>query len=379
MRDIRLRGRAGRLVLSAVCPFILGAGSLRGQAEAPPSLPAESPLARVQKLAEERVLEVVIGPVKLPAGMPHLRLPIQMVTLPVVGWLHGFEWELRDASGHKLPDDLLHHVNLIDPDNRELFAPVPRRILAAGRETPRQVMPRLLGYPLEEGTRALIVSMFANPTETSFEEAYLHVRLFYSDRADGLFRPRNVFPFYMDVMGPVGAKSFPLPPGRTVRSWEGSPAISGRIMAVGGHLHDLGRWIRLIDVTEGKVIYEAEPLLNEAGRVVAVPTGLMWWKGGIHISRDHVYRFEVEYENPSDSLAPDGGMGALGGVILATGSDEWPELDRFDAAYIQDLTNTLEEPFRSMAHGPEAGMEMGGDEHEHGPASVPEEQRGNSR
>lgn len=332
-------------------PLLAFPVSLRGQPAEPPPLPAESPLARIVNDVENRAFEIVVGPVELPTGMPHLRLPIQMVSFPIGGWLHGFEWELQDARGRKLPESLLHHVDLIDPDQRELFAPIPRRILAAGRETQRQEMPRLLGYPFEAGTRALVVAMFANPTERSYEGAFLHVRLFYSGEEDGLVRPRDVYPFYLDVMGPVGPKGFDLPPGRTVRAWEGSPAIDGRIMAVGGHLHDYARQIRLIDVTDGDVIYETEPELGEGGRVVSVPTAHLWWRGGIKISRDHVYRVEVEYVNPLNHVAPDGGMGALGGIVLATGEQEWPPLDRSNLAYVTDLTNTLEAPRRMQGHG----------------------------
>lgn len=343
---IRTRLPAGAAAALLLC---VPAG-LEGQAE-PPPLPVENDLVRVVDHPGRGELEVVVGPVDLPAGGPHLRLPVQMVTLPIDGWLHGFDWEMRDAAGNELPDGLLHHVNLIDPDNRELFAPIPRRVLAAGRETPKQRMPRLLGYPIPPGTRILVSSMFANPTGRNHEEAYLHVRLLYSREEDRLIRPRNVYPFYLEVMGPVGPKSFPLPPGRTVRRWEGSPAIDGRLLAIGGHLHDFGEYVRLVDVTEGKVLFEARPVVNAEGRVVSLRTGHLWWKGGIRIHRDRVYRIEVAYENPLDGPAPDGGMGVLGGVVLASGDGEWPPLDRHHVAYVEDLRNTLEEPFRESGHG----------------------------
>jgi hypothetical protein len=38
------------------------------------------------------------------------------------------------------------------------------------------------------------------------------VRFFYSTESDRLIQPRDIFPFYLDVMGPLGAKDFPLPP-----------------------------------------------------------------------------------------------------------------------------------------------------------------------
>lgn len=316
-------------------------------------------LVRVADHPERRVVELVIGPVSLPDGGPHLRPPVQLATLPLEGWLHGFDWSIRDASGEELPARLLHHVNLIDPDRRELFAPIPRRVMAAGRETSEERMPAILGYPIERGTRLLVSSMFAPLEGRSVEEAFLHIRLHYSPADDpGLVRPRNVYPFYVDVMGPVGPKEFELPPGVHERSWEGSPAIDGRILAIGGHLHDYAEWIRLEDVTTGERVWETEPERDASGRVVGVPTGRLWWRGGVRIHRDHVYRISVRYRNPTDEPAPDGAMGALGGIVLADRA-EWPELDRTDVAYVADLRNTLEKPTEAHDHG------MGAMGHEH--------------
>lgn len=332
----------------------------------PPALPGESDLVTLLDRPQDGELEVVIGPVSLPAGGPHLRLPVQMVTLPIQGWLHGYAWSVTDAAGRRLPDRLLHHVNFLDPDRRELFAPIPRRMLSAGRETARQEMPRLLGYPIEAGTRALIAPMFANPTEADYDEAYLRIRLFYTGNRDALIRPRSVYPFYLDVMGPVGPKHFEVPPGDTVVSWEGRPAIDGRLLAIGGHLHDHGTRLRLVDVTAGEVLYEVEPETDETGRVVRVPTAKLWWKGGIRISKDHTYRIEAVYRNPLDRPAPEGGMGVLGGVVLASDDARWPPLDRSDAAYVEDLRNTLEEPYRDSGHGMHGGGSAAREGHDHG-------------
>src|SRR5207253_8133144 len=57
---------------------------------------------------------------------------------------------------------------------------------------------------------------------------------------------------------PVGDKSFTLPPGRSSRTYEGSPAVAGTIVGLGGHMHDYGRVIEFADVTAGAVIYHAE-------------------------------------------------------------------------------------------------------------------------
>ncbi|MFQ5890709.1 MAG: hypothetical protein ACE5JR_11735 [Gemmatimonadota bacterium] len=342
-----MRGNVG---VAAVAGLVLLPAAASGQA-APRSLAdVGGDLVRFEVLEEERVVEVVVGPVHLAADMEHLRLPVQMTTFPVDGWLHGFEWVMRDGSGNELPRSLLHHVNLIDPDNRELFNPTARRVMAAGNETGAQRMPRLLGYPIEAGQRLLVSSMFSNTTGREIEDAYLHVRLFYSEEGDGLIQPRDVYPFYVDVMGPVGEKDFPVPPGRTVHYWEGSPAIDGRLLAIGAHLHEYADHIRLEDVTTGRVIWRAEPERDAAGRVVGVPSSKLFWRLGVKLYKDHVYRAVVEYYNPTDAPAPSRGMGAIGGIVWASKDAEWPEFSRSDEVYVADLRNTLEAPFRAAAH-----------------------------
>ena len=329
-----------------------------------PELPTTSEYVTVEKHTEERVIDFVIGPLNLPSGMDHLRLPIQMAEIPVDGWLHGFEVTMEDVEGSALPMDLLHHVNFIDPDKREVFAPIARRVLAAGRETNQKKLPSLLGYPTQAGDRMLISSMFANPVGTDYTEAYLRVRISYSLEEDGFMQPRDVYPFYLDVMGPVGAKDFPVNPGKTVHAYETSPAIEGRILGIGGHLHDYARALRLEDVTEGKIIWEAEPQYNDQGRLTGVSEGRLWMTGGVKVIPDHVYRIYVEYENPMPHPAPDGGMGEIGGVIWVSKDVVWPEFERHNSIYVADLINTLEAPEKAGGHGHCSQDEMDGMDHD---------------
>ncbi len=327
---------------------------------APPQLPETNDLIRVVVREEDREAEVIIGPVALTAGGPHLRPEVQLAGLPLDGWLHGFSWEMRDREGGALPPRLLHHVNVIDPDNRELFSAVPRRIIAAGRETSGEALPTLIGYPMSRDTRILVSAMFAPLPAESFGEAYLHVTLHYTPREGyGLVAPRSVFPFYLDVMGPVGEKEFPLPPGTHGMSWEGSPAVDGRILGIGGHMHDFADWIRLEDVTDGKIIWEAKPEVDANGSTIGVPASMLWWRGGVRVRTDHVYRISVQYSNPLDHPAPDGGMGAIGGVILSQ-SGVWPDFSRSNPDYIADLRNTLDKPRQAGGHAGHSAHGMPG-------------------
>jgi len=316
-----------------------------------PELTAGSEYVRVENHPEERVADFVIGPLNLPSDMGHMRLPVQMAEIPVDGWLHGFDVRMEDSEGNALPMDLLHHVNFIDPDKRDVFAPIARRVIAAGRETNQKRLPDLLGYPIQAGDRMIISSMFANPVGKDIPKAFLRVRISYSLEEDGFMQPRDVYPFHLDVMGPVGAKDFAVPPGKTVHAYEASPVIEGRILGIGGHLHDFATVLRLENVTEGKVIWEAEPEYGAEGRLTGVSESLLLMTGGIKVSPDNVYRIYVEYQNPMAHPAPDGGMGEIGGVILASKDVVWPEFRRDDPTYVADLINTIEAPEKAGGHG----------------------------
>lgn len=378
---MRRRAAAALAALGLLCAAPARAQITPAEAPAePPALPVDrSDAVRVEDDPEARHVDVLIGPVELRSGMPHLRLPIQMATLPVDGWLHGFKVTMEDASGAAIPMETLHHVNLIDPDKRGLFSPIARRVMAAGRETSEQQLPRLIGYPVQQGDRVLVSAMFANPTGTDFPEAWLRVRLHYSLEGDGVIEPRNVYPFYLDVMGPVGRKDFAVPPGRSTRAWEGSPAVPGRMLGIGGHLHDFASILRLVDVTTGTVLWEAAPLKDEDGHVTGVPSTEFLWQLGKEIRPDHVYRIEVVYENPLDVPAPGGGMGEIGGVILVDKDVAWPPFDRTSPVYVADLVNTLTAPERlDHGHGGMEGMDHGAmpGEAASPPAAAPEHDHG---
>ena len=249
----------------------------RGHSMAHASEPGSSPengLAAAPKLevvydAEAREMVLEIGPLDMPANASHhdvVQPEAQVGTLPVAGWIHGFRVELVDAEGREVPRPVLHHVNVISPDERELFSQIMLRIAAAGQETGAVELPRLLGYPVREGHRLLVTAMFHNPTPQAYRGVKLRVRMDFTPVGTWL-RPIPVYPLYMDVMPPAGIHAYDLPPGRSEKSWEGSPAIPGRLLGVGGHLHKYGVALRLEDVTTGELLWEATPILDEEGEV----------------------------------------------------------------------------------------------------------------
>lgn len=355
-----LRSAPSRILLGGALIVALSAGLSACGSQAPAvTVDSDESLTLIDHPGE--ALEFVIGPVDLPANGPHIRLPMQWAKLPFDAYMHGFEWEIRNGDGEALPADLLHHVNLIDPDNRELFTPISRRVLAAGRENQRESIPGVIGFPLEQDGRMLIATMFGNPLGEDYGDVYLHFKLLYSRADEGLIKPMTVYPFYLDVMGIGGVKDFEVPPGHSEVSYTARPGVDARILGIGGHVHDYATELRLEDVTTGEVLWRAEPEVDGAGRMVGVPSSKFILQLGKKIYKDREYRIVVEYENPLDVPAPDMGMGAIGGVVAIMGDGEWPPHDPNDPAYVLDLNNTITAPDRMEGHG-------GG--HGHGAATV---------
>ncbi len=291
-------------------------------------------------IARAPVAELVfdIGPVPLSTDTEHHAQPApRAVALPVDGWLRGFKIDIVDERGNPLPRQLLHHVNLIAPEKRELFSPIMLRLGAAGPETAPVKLPGVLGYRFHRGDSLLVTAMLHNPTTHDVGPALVRVRLFYMPLRAWL-RPASIYPFYMDVMPPAGKHAYDLPPGRSERSWEGRPAVAGRIVGVGGHMHRYGVVLRFEDVTAARVLWEASPGTDTHGMVTHMPTKY-FVPFGIPIRPDHTYRLTAVYDNPTDSVVPDGGMGALGGALLLEGA-EWPPVVAADSTYRHDLRVT---------------------------------------
>ena len=291
-------------------------------------------------------LVIDLAPVELPAHSPHHALaqpPVATLEIPQSGSIYGFRVEVVDSAGGVLPDELIHHFNLIDPDHRELFLPISRRLLAAGHETGAIRLPWLLfGLPLERGQHVVASAMAENLTAVSYHQA--RVRLVMNFTPAG--RPWPLFsasPWQMDVAFPVGDKSFTLPTGPSARSYEGSPVVAGKIVGLGGHMHDYGRLIEFADVTTGTVIYRTAPKADSAGRIAAVPVSMLfgWTRLGVHIVPDHRYRITVSYDNPTGAPIPDGGMGVIGGLFVPDHGVRWPAADRGDSLYQQDYRHYM--------------------------------------
>lgn len=341
------------------------------------------PPATVEVHADRHEVVIELAPVDLPA-MSHMDMsgspamagmtmdehsahnpvypPVMGVDLPLTGWMSGFRIELVDSAGRPVPSELLHHYNLIDPNHRELFLPISRRVLAAGSETGAVRMSRwLMGAPFVKGDRLVASAMLHNPTMQAYSG--VRTRLILTYTADGHWYPLlRAYPWQFDVAFPVGDKSFDLPPGRSEKFYEGSPAVPGRIVGIGGHVHDHADSLVLRDISSGAVIWRATPITDSTGHVVSMPikkfiglTGI-----GVRIVPDHRYRVTVFYNNETGHTLPDGGMGVVAGLFAPAPDATWPVADPADALYVSDLRHALrlsDAPQLSVGSAAGAGVE----------------------
>jgi hypothetical protein len=327
---------------------------------------AQAALAQQTRIVNDTVkheLTILIGPLELPpmdmsgghAGeteMPGMVLPpIATVKIPVGIALYAFSYDAVDSTGKHVSSSVVHHINLIDPEHRELFLPISQRVLAVGRETGSQRLPSfLLGYPLAAGQSVVVSGMFDNPGMATMKGITVRVHLEYvpAGRTFPLF---SVYPWQMDVSFPAGDKDFDLPPGKTTKSYEASPAVAGRLMAIGGHTHAYAQRLALEDVTAGSVVWEVKPVLDKYGEVDRIPIGRLYRTGGTKIYPDHKYRVVVEYDNPTGKVIPLGGMGVVGGIFMPS-AKSWPTVDTSDRLYALDREHYLRE-----VHGNFAALE----------------------
>jgi hypothetical protein len=113
--------------------------------------------------------------------------------------------------------------------------------------------------------------------------------------------------------------------------------VSGRLLAVGGHLHDYGKELRLEDVATDKVLTRVHALRTPGGEVTGVSHGLYGILGrGPHLVAGRQYRLVAVYQgSPTDSIR--GAMGLMGGIFAPDDYRTWPKLDRTNPDYLIDL------------------------------------------
>ena len=324
--------------------LLAAAAMLAGPAARPhraPSAPAPHIDIRVDS-AHSRII-VTAGPFHLPAMDSHMDMSdmapddVMPFAWPVSGYLRGFSVRMRDAAGNALPREILHHLIGVNFDRRQLVYPAVERLFGWGAETDPVELPTSMGVPMHAGEKLGMYAMFHNETGKDIDAAYLEVTLLYTpDKGHDVL---SVMPFYVDVNNHIGGvTTFDVPPGKSSHSYEFELPIAGKLVGIGGHLHDYGSSLELEDAASGKVLARLNARRDHDGRVKGVGRFIFGFNSdALALQAHHPYRVVAEYDNPTDETFKDGGMGHINGAFVPADGATWPALDLNDPLVKRDI------------------------------------------
>jgi len=325
--------------LRASIPESAGAASMPGM---------DMSASAVQVDSARREVRIVAGPFRI-AAMAHesddmmmMDTPVLRVAWPVSGWVSGYSVQLCDGDavgGAELARGMVHHVGLANYSRRELLYPMVERLMAVGKETPRVSLPGGVGVPLARGDTLGLYSAFHDVSGKTVERAYVIVTLPWIPA--GHSHPIDVMPFFADVNSVIGGTSaWDLPPGRSEKSSEFTMPLGGSILALGGHVHDYARSVRLEDAENGKVLVRLSTKLTSDGHLVTLGKRVFGFhEEGLPLLRNHRYRVVAQYDNPTGHVLRQGGMASMAGAFVPNDVREWPTLDPLNADVKRDIAS----------------------------------------
>ena len=307
------------------------------------------PPAKVVLDRARREVVVSAGPFNvrsMPPGMKHEEMdmmedhntPVIRFEWPVEGWFRGFSIEIVDGSGKPIDRRLVHHLIAINFDRRQLLYPSYERIFGIGQETEDAFIPKSIGIPMKPATKLGMYLAWANETGKDLEGVEVRLRLSYSPTNMNP-RPLDALPIYMDVNLTVGkGNTYDVPAGKSEKAWEFSVPVSGRLLGVGGHMHDYGVGVRLEDVETGKVLTRIDSKLSPEGKLQSIGRKLFGVTGqGLLLKAGKKYRVVGTYNNPTGQTIVRGAMAHMVGLFVPNDYSKWPVLDLTDEQLQDDL------------------------------------------
>jgi hypothetical protein len=328
------------------------------------SLPSAELKVTVDSVHKQVIVSA--GPFDLPdmsgmdAEMHHGAPEVFRFQWPVDGYMRGFDVEMRDGHGKPLPREVVHHLIGVNFDRRQIVYPMVERLFGWGTETDPVMLPGDVGVPLPKGDHLGVYTMWHNETGKDIHDAYLRVILPYIPANK---KPVAVLPVYVDVNNHIGGvTTFDVPPGKSERSYVFEFPLSGKLIGIGGHIHDYGVAVRFEDAETGKQIVRLKADRDKDGHVSKI--GRFIWgfhENAVPIEAHHKYRVVAEYDNPTGKTIHDGGMGHINGAFSPDDMKDWPKLDPNDPMVKKDI-----------AALPSAGseMRMSGSKHQHATPSA---------
>ncbi len=287
---------------------------------------------RVQDLAAERRLQVRVGPLHLTANTHHDGIAQAVpgdFEVSFDGWITAYHPRLVDANGQPVPSRLLHHVAIWSASRPDFLCPnKEEHIFCAGGEMNDWPTLPGVGYRVRQGDRIRVDTMFHNPTDTAYPQTYLEVTMEYRLASDGPLA--SVYPTWLDVME-CGNSGYDLAAGFTTTSAQFKLAYSGKLLGVGGHLHDYGQRLELKNLTRGEDVAMLDSTLDRQGRILEMPIVTFADRGGYPLAKGDVLRVTATYHNPGEELK-QGAMGIVVGYFLPEKDEELAGLRKLPLA-----------------------------------------------
>jgi hypothetical protein len=258
----------------------------------------------------------------------------------------------------------MHHLIMVNFSRRQLLYSAAERLMGAGTETDQEVsVPKTIGVPMSPGMKLGMYVAWHNDTGKDLKGVYLKLTMLWTPKNQNP-RPVNSMPIYMDVNLTVGASNtFDVPPGKSTKSYEFTLPVGGRLLGVGGHMHDYGVDVRLEDAQTGKVLTSVVATRDPQGKVTKISRRLFGVSGeGLKLKANHRYRVVGDYDNPTNETKIKGAMAHMVGLFVPDDMSKWPQIDPSDPTYERDLAS-LQVRGEGPAHeGMKEGMKM---DHEH--------------
>jgi hypothetical protein len=310
-----------------------------------------APTVSVSVDSSRHELTVTNGPFDLPnmppmdnhammdLGMSH-DTRLQRFQWPVDGWFRGFRIELTDARGRAVPPHVMHHMIMVNFSRRQLLYSAAERLMGTGTETEQVSVPKTIGVPMKPGMNLGMYIAWHNDTGEDLEGVYLKLTMLWTPKNQNP-PPVDALPIYMDVNLTVGGtNTFDVPPGTSTKAYEFTLPVGGRLLGVGGHMHDYGTRVRLEDAISGKLLTQVVAQRDAEGKLVKVTRKLFGVAGkGLRLKSNRRYRVVGEYDNPTGEVRVKGAMASMVGLFVPDDMKRWPAINPRDPLYQRDLAS----------------------------------------
>jgi hypothetical protein len=310
-----------------------------------------APTVHVSIDSSRHELTVTSGPYDLPNMPPmedHAMMDLgtshdtrlQRFAWPVDGWFRGFRVELVDGKGRTVPAHVMHHMIMVNFSRRQLLYSAAERLMGTGTETGEVSVPKTIGVPMTPGMQLGMYVAWHNDTGKDLDGVHMKLIMLWTPKNQNP-PPVNALPIYMDVNLTVGGQNtFDVPAGKSIKAYEFTLPIGGRLLGVGGHMHDYGTRVWLEDVQSGKVLTQVTAQRDAEGKLVKVSRKLFGVSGdGLRLKPNRRYRVVGEYDNPTGEMRAKGAMASMVGLFVPDDMRRWPAIDPRDPTYRRDLAS----------------------------------------